>query len=1045
MTLSYNIVQNSTYLDAFGAVDVGPNAIPIQQLAQNTSNNLQTAQQVIGPLIDYPGSSATLTQAADTVMINVGLMVERAATPATLESFLAMSWADRQTYVESQGDNIWSTFGAHPHTYNHAHDAILEALGIPAGSADTPMQLAAHAGYIGNVENRTIWMTLTADQFNTLFHSVLLTTEDGEIAWTGPLSLPSTIPLAHVAGLWVENGIEFRDPVLAAGVPPDPPKPAAGPVSLGNWATITSDQIWASTIQAQDYSVHALPQAIAANYNFPLAVSPSKEAIALVETGLDQSNLLSSLNTYRGIIGVSPLLSSQFILKGATAVAAGSLGEMSLDISVLSGVAPNSPQILYGAAAASGDPYVSSFQSYQNAFFDFADDPEVLSSSFFTFFSMTAQSPFQAAWQQLFIDGLLSGVSVHIAAADVGSSGFHANGTANAVAGSSPAYGLSVGGTSVAASYAAAGDATLDQIYDSAIQNDLPTLSALVAAGLTTLPSKLPTTNPNTLINGASKPYSAVLSGLIESVWNQYVFVPTSLTVPPADQVLQVEFGVNQTGSGAVDPTQPTPSYQVDFGLAPGSNPASPSFSGRGAPDVSALAGGDASYMALNSDYVIGDSTYSLVATGGTSAAAPLWATLTSQFNYIFQDQKLPTLGFYNDLLYTAAAVAPGSFNDITLGNNNSGYFFSATSTGVVQESSGEAIESTGLGQNAQAGYDLASGLGTPNGLLLARALTQIAHTQMDPHPQPEVLVANAAGGWQAGATESLLFQASATSAATIELSTGGTSTSFSSGVSSPYAWTSRLAEQSLQSDFDSALVTLFDRFAQGTLVQAQVASGAEVDVAINGTTAQTPQSTLTAPFGFVDFTTSPLSTGFSPDLRVALPVAIAEMAGSSGEHVAHDDVAIVRLRQNGTDSLSISLFRVDDYAGTIDQGGVQVHPGDPGYAAAAGHRVYHTTTGATVINGPGWGNFKQVELANVHTHDIIAMTVTDNTTLQTYWSFANSNETVNGQHVAHLWNYGLNTWGFEDTYGGGDRDFNDMVIGIDFTSASGQALIAGS
>jgi hypothetical protein len=50
---------------------------------------------------------------------------------------------------------------------------------------------------------------------------------------------------------------------------------------------------------------------------------------------------------------------------------------------------------------------------------------------------------------------------------------------------------------------------------------------------------------------------------------------------------------------------------------------------------------------------------------------------------------------------------------------------------------------------------------------------------------------------------------------------------------------------------------------------------------------------------------------------------------------------------------------------------------------------------------------------------------------------------TVNGQSVGHLWNYGLNTWGWEDTFGGGDHDYNDLVVGLDFTSASGHGWLA--
>ena len=43
-------------------------------------------------------------------------------------------------------------------------------------------------------------------------------------------------------------------------------------------------------------------------------------------------------------------------------------------------------------------------------------------------------------------------------------------------------------------------------------------------------------------------------------------------------------------------------------------------------------------------------------------------------------------------------------------------------------------------------------------------------------------------------------------------------------------------------------------------------------------------------------------------------------------------------------------------------------------------------------------------------------MKLVNNTTGDTYWAFAHANETVAGQHVGHLWNYGLNTWGWEDT-----------------------------
>ena len=1026
----YNVVANSTFLDAFGALAVGPgNPAPaIQTLANNTTNDLATAQQVLNPLLGSPGQPASLVPDTSDTPIHVALMVERAAPQSQLDTLLNGDWADRQSFITSQGDNIWSTFGADPTTYANTQQAILDALDNPAAN---PMTRAAEVGYTGNAENRTIWLSLTPAQFNTLFNSTLL---DGDgTAWTGPLSLPSTIPLDTIAGLWVDRGQLLGNPFLAASTPANPTNPTAGPTSIGNSARILVDEVWGPNVTAQDFNVYATPAAIAQYYNFPLPIELSAPSIALVETGLDQPNLLAALNAYRQQLGLAPMSPAQFQLIGATNVAPNDLGETALDISVLAGVAPNSAQYLYGSASATASE-IGNFQAYQNAYFDSTRNPEILSSSFIYFTSMTANSPFQRAWQDLFIDGMLSGVSTHIAVMDRGSNGFQANGTANVPAGTVAAYVLSVGGTSIASPYSAANDATLSDLYMLAMQGDMATVFELVAAGLTTLPAKLSTADPNTLGDGATHDYAPLLTQLIESVWNDYVFVPGS-------QGLQVRYTTNLTGSGGVDPTQPVPNYQTAFGLTPGSTPASPNGIGRGAPDVSALAGGDANYAMLNPNYVSGTSSTVITGGGGTSAAAPLWATLTSQFNVIFRDQGLPSLGFYNDLLYIAAAIAPASFNDIVLGNNNSSFYYTQDPSGFVDVSAfgqpGSSIQPTGMGFNATPGYDLVSGLGTPNGLLLGRALAQIAHEQMYFDAIDPFLSSDGPSAWRAGASESLLIQATSTTDATVHLSLGSAGTTFFTDASNPFAWTARLAQQSLQADFDPSLVTMFDRQSQGTLMQALVGDDMHVAVTIDGARAVTPQAGISTPFGFADFTTTPSSTGFNPDVRVALPVAIAETAGG-----ASDTVAIVRMRQNGEDSLSVSFFRVDDYTGTIDLGGPVYRPGDANYLAAAQDRAYLTQSGAASIGGPGYGQFSQTALVDVDAGDIIAMMLTNNTSGQTFFSFARANEKINGQDVAHLWNYGLNTWGFEDTWGGGDRDYNDMVIGLDFISSAGQGYL---
>jgi hypothetical protein len=337
-------------------------------------------------------------------------------------------------------------------------------------------------------------------------------------------------------------------------------------------------------------------------------------------------------------------------------------------------------------------------------------------------------------------------------------------------------------------------------------------------------------------------------------------------------------------------------------------------------------------------------------------------------------------------------------------------------------------IVPTGHGYSALPGYDLVSGLGTPNGTLLARALTAIAHSQVSFSTSPALLDDDGQGGWQSGADQSLLFQTTAVGGASVHVDLGSHATDFFSASSGSFAWTSRLAQQSLQADFDPGLVLMFDRQSQGGLASGSAGTGEDVRVHIDGAAAGASQAKLSNPFGFADF------FGSGDFVRVARPVAVAETVGGRD-----DQLAVVRLRQGGENDLQLTFYKVDDLAGTIDG----LAPGHPAYAAAVQAHAIQTVSGASTITGPGYGQFSQTLLWDIDAGDVIAMRLDNLTTGAFYWAFANANETVNGQQIGHLWNYGLNTWGWEDTFGGGDRDFNDLVVQIDFISASGHGWLA--
>jgi kumamolisin len=137
------------------------------------------------------------------------------------------------------------------------------------------------------------------------------------------------------------------------------------------------------------------------------------------------------------------------------------------------------------------------------------------------------------------------------------------------------------------------------------------------------------------------------------------------------------------SSGGGVSVLNPKPPYQASAGV-----PAPPSGAagGRGVPDVS----GHASAWQV---FVSGNP----IALSGTSAVAPLWAGLSGLLAQKLNSQ----LGFLNNALY--ASSAKSAFRDITQGTNDS--------TGTLGKYS------------AGAGWDPCTGLGSPNGNVLATVL----------------------------------------------------------------------------------------------------------------------------------------------------------------------------------------------------------------------------------------------------------------------------------------------------------------------------------
>lgn len=139
----------------------------------------------------------------------------------------------------------------------------------------------------------------------------------------------------------------------------------------------------------------------------------------------------------------------------------------------------------------------------------------------------------------------------------------------------------------------------------------------------------------------------------------------------------------------------------------------------REVPDVSADADPNTGYtIYYNGSGAAGPGvTSGWQATGGTSGGAPLWAALVALADADSACSR-GQVGFLNPALYRAAGSDYGAeFHDITSGNND----FTGSNGGRYP---------------AEVGYDMASGLGTPDAAALARALCGAALEPRSPGAQ---------------------------------------------------------------------------------------------------------------------------------------------------------------------------------------------------------------------------------------------------------------------------------------------------------------------
>ena len=278
----------------------------------------------------------------------------------------------------------------------------------------------------------------TQDDFKNLFQTELKYASDAELVfWNGQLSLPSEW---NVAGLWVDTSTA-PNPSNLGGTPVTLPQGAQSP---GNSASTI--QQWA-------------PQDIAALYNFPLdGANVQTGTIGLIEPGVGTSlsddwsgsDFQSRLTAYLESVnrsGTGVVLPPQGI-NGQSHTS----GERSLDVGIVAAINPNSDIALYngsGDTDATGNAQASVFTAVQSAIWDTVNNPAVTSNSWGDAQSMSPDSPFYAAYWELFADAALRNQTTFIALGDGGSGNETGNGLTNVETNVTQPFNILVGGSSI--------------------------------------------------------------------------------------------------------------------------------------------------------------------------------------------------------------------------------------------------------------------------------------------------------------------------------------------------------------------------------------------------------------------------------------------------------------------------------------------------------------------------------------------------------------------------------------------------------------------
>jgi hypothetical protein len=201
---------------------------------------------------------------------------------------------------------------------------------------------------------------------------------------------------------------------------------------------------------------------------------------------------------------------------------------------------------------------------------------------------------------------------------------------------------------------------------------------------------------PAAIDEPADDPYITVVGGTTLTTTSAGAWASETVWLTPASNDPLLGYTPEAASGGGVSLAYGIPDWQQ--GISMTTNQGSTTM--RNLPDVALVA--DNINIVWGNDFIGASSDF---AEGGTSLAAPLWASLIALANEQAAANGRPPVGFVNPALYAIGKSASyqSCFHDITTGSNTN--------------------SSSPTKYQAVAGYDLCTGWGTPNGDNLIPAL----------------------------------------------------------------------------------------------------------------------------------------------------------------------------------------------------------------------------------------------------------------------------------------------------------------------------------